>query len=334
LSLKIITIKENDSGQRLDKFMMKAFKQLPKSKLYSAIRKKDIKLNGKKCIGNEILSVDDSIRVWLPDDILESLKTKTKSSDCKKYQKSDKPLDIVYEDENIILVFKPKGVDVHSGDMGDSVNRSDRNSIKKSDDTMVSRLLGYLEYIPESEQSFVPAFCNRLDRNTEGILIAAKNAKSLREMNECIRKNAVHKKYLAVIKGYIKPKENRIVNYHSLAENNTVSIYDSFRKDSKETITEYKVLKEKNGLSLVEINLITGRKHQIRAVFSHIGHPVLGDNKYGDRKLNNEYKLNSQLLIAYKISFQPENDMSIAYLNGREFELDDKYTKKIKEYFD
>lgn len=313
MGLKLITISENDSGQRLDKFLLKCFGDLPKSKLYSAVRKKDIKLNGKRCAGNEILSVNDTIRVFLPDDILLSSLKNTPYL-------SDKPLDVVYEDENIIIVYKPAGTDVHSG-------------AENSNDNMVSRLLYYLGFDKSSEQSFTPAFCNRLDRNTSGLLIGAKNAASLREINSCIRDNKIHKKYLAVLYGIPDRKSDTLKLWHCLYKKNTVMISDKKEWGYRETLTEYRIIKEKNDLSLADIKLITGRKHQIRAAFAHIGTPVLGDNKYGSKNINKKYNLDQQMLTAYKIKFLPDRDMKISYLYGMEIITDSIRLKKFYDLF-
>ena len=176
--------------------------------------------------------------------------------------------------------------------------------------------------MPSGEHSFSPAFCNRLDRNTQGMLIAAKNAASLREINQCIRENKIHKKYVAVCIGNLKNKSGLLKNYHSVSSGNKVKISDIPFENSKETLTEYKVLKSNGNLSLVEINLITGRKHQIRAVLAHIGHPVLGDGKYGNSKINLKYKEKNQVLRAYELSFEPDENMSVSYLNGKTFRID------------
>ncbi len=297
--LKNITINKNDSGQRLDKFILKIYKNLPKSKLYSSIRKKDIKLNGKKCAGNEMLSEGDTLRICLPDEFAEIKKEISKSS---------LSLNIVYEDDNIIIVNKQKNLDVQPS--------------SKGADCAVSRLYSYLDFTPSPEHSFSPAFCNRLDRNTQGMLIAAKNAAALREINQCIRENKIHKKYIAVCVGNFKNKSGLLKNHHSVTSGNKVKISDIPFENSKETITEYKVLKSNANLSLVEINLITGRKHQIRAVLAHIGHPVLGDGKYGNSKINLKYKEKNQVLRAYELSFEPDENMSVSYLNGKTFRID------------
>lgn len=306
--LKNITIEKNDSGQRLDKFILKIYKNLPKSKLYSMIRKKDVKLNKKKCIGNEILNQGDILRICLPNEFAET--------ENKNYF-SHKSVDVIYEDDNIVILNKPKGIDVQPS--------------AKGCDCMVYRLYNYLKFTASPEHSFSPAFCSRLDRNTQGLIVAGKNAVALRELNKCIRENKIHKRYIAVCIGNFKKKSGILRNYHSVSENNIVKISDSYSENSKETITAYNVIKEKNNLSLLEIDLITGRKHQIRAVFAHIGHPLLGDNKYGNKKINSIFREKSQILRSFRLTFEPDDDMEISYLKGKNFSID--ISDVIKKYF-
>ena len=258
--MRTIDIKKNDCGHRLDKFLLKRFKTMPKSLMHKYIRTKYIKLNGKKTTPEVFLNEGDVLTLYIKDEFFEN--------DKKEYEfmKASKKIELVYEDENILLIDKKPGVIVHQDKKYDA-------------DCMVHRVLRYLyekgEYDPESEKSFSPALCNRIDRNTGGIIIGAKNAMALRTINEKIRTRGNPKKKSDTLKDYLTKNEKK----------NTVKVSKNKTENSKEIITKYKVLsydKERN-LSLCEVELLTGRTHQIRAHMAYIGHPLLGDEKYGDK---------------------------------------------------
>ena len=229
-----------------------------------------------------------------------------------------KNLDIIYEDENIILCDKRAGMIVHSDD-------------KESTNTLISHITAYLyqkgEYDPAKENSFAPALCNRIDRNTGGIVIAAKNAQTLRIMNEKIKNRELCKKYLAAVHGTFEEKEGVLKGYLIKdSKTNTVKVFKTQPKsaDAKKIITGYRVVAEKNGLSLLEVDLITGRTHQIRAHMSSVGHPLLGDGKYGVNRDDKQIGYKYQALYSYSLEFRFKGDSGILeYLNERTFKINE-----------
>lgn len=312
--MKEFIINNNDAGQRLDKFITKACPKLPKSALYKGIRTKNIKRNGKRCEISDKLCEGDIIRLYLNDEFFDD------EPSPMSFLKAPSNIDIVYEDENIILCDKKCGLVVHE---------DDTNSI----DTLINRVLHYLydkgEYAPEKEASFTPALCNRLDRNTGGIVICAKNAESLRVLNQKIKDRELSKKYLCLILGCPDKKEAVIKAYLEKDEStNTVKVSDKKTPYNKTICTGYKILKTNGKLSLCEVDLLTGRTHQIRAHFAHIGHPLLGDGKYGINRTNREYNVKTQALYSYKLQFDFTTDSGcLDYLNGRNFEVDNVWFK-------
>lgn len=307
--MKSFTISENDSGQRVDKFLTKAAPLLPKGMLYKAIRTKKIKLNRKRCEISTRLNVGDILEVYLNDEFF--------SEDGKKeFLHAKRDLDIIYEDENIILLNKPVGLVVHEDD-------------EHTADTLINRLLLYLyekgEYIPENESSFTPSLCNRIDRNTCGIVIAAKNAAALREMNEIIKERLIKKQYLCLTEGCPKPESATITAFlEKDSTANTVKITDKKTPRNKTIITKYEVLKKSRDMSLIEVTLITGRTHQIRAHFAHIGCPLVGDGKYGKNTLGKRLGIKHQALCSYKLTFSLGNfSGKLAYLDKKSFKISD-----------
>lgn len=306
--MKEFIIKQNDSNQRIDRFLTKAMPELPKSMMYRLIRKKDIKINGKRCENCTKLNEGDIVRVYVKDEV-----SAQKQHDMS-FINAPSELEIIFEDENILIVFKPVGLDSHSNGSNNT-------------DTLINRIKKYLyekgEYIPESESTFAPALCSRLDRNTSGLVASAKNAESLRELNSGIKNGFVHKIYRCIT--IAKPPENEdiITAYHRKNENrNIVEISDKPLDDFREIRTGYKVLAEKSGLFLIEVRLFTGRTHQIRAHLAHINAPILGDGKYGDVSANKRHGVFRQALCACKLEFDFPEQSPLHYLNNISPEAD------------
>ena len=307
--MKEFTISTNDAGQRLDRFLAKAVPLLPASLAQKYIRIKRIKLNGGRADRDTRLKTGDVLQLYINDEFFD------KPREDNAYLTVANPkLDIVYEDEHILLVDKRPGLPVHPHDGADFGK------------TLIDHILAYLyqkkEWKPREENSFIPALCNRIDRNTGGIVIAAKTAEALRVMNQKIKDRELDKRYLAIVEGTPKVREGSLKGHlFKDAKNNKVFVTDKPQPGSKSCQTNYKVLSSKQGLSLVECELITGRTHQIRAQFAHAGHPLLGDGKYG--KLDKRFDRKIQALYSYKLTFCFTTDAgSLEYLNGRSFRVE------------
>lgn len=298
--MKTIQIGSNESGQRCDKFLRKLLKDVPLSAIYKAFRKGDIRVNGKKIKEQYVLEDGDTIEI-------RYIKT---SGEKKKFERIDNNLKITYEDENILMVEKWPNLLVHS-------------DTKDGDPTLTDYVLSYLydkgDYEPEKEVTFTPAPCNRLDRNTSGIVIFGKNFKYLKALNEAIRERSIEKHYMALVQGRIKDGVH--TGYILKNEDANISkVYETKVPNSKEIAMEVKTIQSCGTFSLIEINLLTGRSHQLRAHLSELGNPIVGDSKYGDKKLNsffvNRYGLNYQFLYAFKVIFKSNSD-ELEYMRNK-----------------
>ena len=319
--MKEFQIKKNDAGQRLDKFLTKAVKGLPMSLMYKYIRTKKIKVNRARTEQKYVLQEGDIVQLFIKDEFFDS-----PEKDNSALASITPKLTIVYEDENIILCNKRPGVLVHEDDEG-------------KDNTLIMHIKAYLyqkgEYDPENEQSFAPALCNRIDRNTGGIVIGAKNAEALRVMNEKIKNDEISKFYYCVVHGKMPKKADTLTGFLLKdSDKNQVKIFDKQVKGSKNIITKYKVVSEKNGMSLLEIELVTGRTHQIRAHMSYIGHPLLGDGKYGINKDDRAKGYKYQALYSYSLTFNFDGDAEeLEYLKNKTFSINKNDIYFVKELF-
>ena len=317
--MKEFTIEKNDAGQRLDRFVAKAVPLLPPSLAQKYIRIKRIKVDGRGSQRDARLALGSTVQMYVNDEFFQ------KPTEENSFLSIAVPkLNIVYEDENILLADKPQGMLCHS-DGGWSPN------------TLIANIQAYLyqkkEWDPKAEHAFAPALCNRIDRNTAGIVIAAKNAEALRIMNDKIKNREIRKFYLCAVHGRPTPASGTLKGQlFKDAAKNQVYIRETPCPGSKEAVTKYRVLGTRNGLSLVECELLTGRTHQIRAQMAHAGWPLLGDGKYGQNKLNKKFGETAQALRSYRLIFTFSGDSGLlSYLQDREFQAGRK--EFVEKYF-
>ena len=300
-----IKVTANEAGQRLDKLLAKYLNEAPKSFLYKMLRKKNIVLNGKNATGSEKVVCGDSVKLFLSDETIDkfskSIIRKTKGT-----------LDILYEDPDILIINKPAGM---------LSQKAEANDV-----SVVEYLITYLlesgQITEEELRSFKPSICNRLDRNTSGILVCGKSLIGLQKMAEMFRERSMKKFYQCIVEGDVKETQH-IKGYLVKDEStNRVMIHENALPESQPIETEYRPLRRLNHGTLLEVHLITGRTHQIRAHLASVGHPIVGDHKYGDRKVNQYYKeqyqLGSQLLHAYRLSM-PEHMKGLEQISGKVF---------------
>jgi len=306
--LREYIISQNDAGQRLDKFITKAVPKLPASLLYKYIRTKRIKINDKRAQQMQKLILNDLVQLYINDEFFEQGESPLD------FLNTTDDLRVVYEDQNILIADKPAGLLCHS-DMSESRH------------TLINKILLHLynkrEYLPEKEISFTPALCNRIDRNTAGLVIAAKNAEALRILCEKIKIREIKKYYKCAVFGKFNTSSGELRSFLTKdGDKNLVSVSKRQTPGSMSAVSKYKVLMTQDDLSLLEVELITGRTHQIRAQFADAGHPLLGDAKYGNAVRSKIYGYSWQALSAYKIKFDFATDAGeLQYLNQKTIEL-------------
>lgn len=304
--MRELKVNSNEAGQRLDKLLSKYLNLATKGFIYKMLRKKNITLNGKKCDGSEQLKEGDQIKLFLADETIE------KFSVIKVQNVKKQTLDIIYEDEHLLLINKPSGMLSQKA--------------KDGDESLVEYIIDYMliskQLTLEELRSFKPSVCNRLDRNTSGLVVAGKSLPGLQIMAEVFKDRSIHKYYQCVVKGIIREKQT-IAGFLTKDERtNQVTIHKVEVADSTAIKTEYEPLGYVEEYTLLKVKLITGRTHQIRAHLSSINHPIVGDYKYGDKTVNEEmkrrYHVNAQMLHSYQVIF-PELPEPLSYLSGKTF---------------
>jgi len=301
-----IEINENEAGQRLDKYLFKYLNEAPAGFIFKMLRKKNIVLNGKKATGSEKLNINDKIKLFLSDETIQKFR---KSENYYNIQ-SNIPFDVIYEDEHVCFMNKPIGILSQKA--------------KEEDVSMIEYFTSYLlinNHISQQDlQTFHPAVVNRLDRNTSGIIIGGKTLTGLQEMSSLLKMRDLHKYYLCVVDGVMEGTKKITGYLTKSASHNKVKITKDETLGSFYIETEYRALKSNGRQTLLEVWLITGRSHQIRAHLSSIGHPIIGDGKYGNPGINKTFKqlyqLKSQFLHSYRLEI-PEIPGKLSYLSGK-----------------
>ena len=296
--MKEYIIGKNEANQRLDKYLHKLLKEASNGFLYKMLRKKNITLNGKKAEGVEKLQEGDHVKLFLSDEtFLKFAGQPPVHKDEANVKLKPVSLSVVYEDEDILIINKPQGM----------LSQKAKPSDVSANEYILEYLLDTGALTGEDLRTFRPSICNRLDRNTSGLLIAGKSLRGLQEMAECLKDRSMKKYYRCIVKGTVA-EEKKITGYLKKDEgSNQVQIYSKEVPDSRYIETEYTPVEIFSGGTLLEVHLITGRSHQIRAHLASIGHPVAGDEKYGDHNWNltlkKKYGIRGQMLHAYRLDF-------------------------------
>ena len=319
--MKQFTATANDDGVRLSRFVQSVTRDFPTSLLYKSFRNKRVKVNGKKAAPEYRLQAGDLIELYINDEFFPPEGAKPAQKAAPKKQPNQPKVTVIYEDENLAVLYKPTHLLCHSDRTGDA--------------NLVDAFTQYLtqkgEYDPHGENRFKPGICNRLDRGTEGLVIAAKKYTALRDMNEIIRNDWMKKEYLTITIG--APPAGRHVAWLQHSEKgNKVRIHAHESEGYKKIITDVTVIRCIGPFALCRIGLITGRTHQIRAHLAYLGHPVLGDIKYGNRNMNEKTGFKTQALCAQRLTFGniPEEN-TLHYLSGRVIKLNDPEIVKTYE---
>lgn len=319
--MKEFQIRDNEAGQRFDKYLSKLLRNAPKSFFYKMLRKKNITLNGKKATGNEKLEAGDQVKLFLSDETFDKFSQQNKAA------RAVTTLDVLYEDADVLLINKPAGM------------------LSQPDDTkepsMVEYVIGYLlekgELTEEDLWTFRPSVCNRLDKNTSGIIAAGKSLVGLQELSELFHDRTVHKEYLCIVKGVLHEKKHIKGYLYKDTKQNKVAIYKQKQKEAQPIETVYEPLDDNGEVTLLKVGLITGRTHQIRAHLASEGHPLAGDTKYGqdafNRRYREKYQLKHQLLHAFRLSFPDGMEGRLSDLSGKCFRapLPAQFERIIKE---
>lgn len=328
--MKVIVVAENEAGQRLDKLLAKYLKLAPKSFIYKMLRKKNITLNGKKADGSEKVMLQDEIKLFLSDETIEKFKGSVVETVKNENIKTGigNEIEIIYEDKHILLLNKPVGVLSQKADIEDV--------------SLVEHLINYLllekKITSEELETFRPGMCNRLDRNTSGLIIGGKTLFGLQTMSMVLKERSVDKFYRCLVKGVITKKQK--INGYLIKDHdsNQVSIHSKPIEGAEYIETEYEPIKNNGEITLLSVKLITGKTHQIRAHLSSIGHPLLGDSKYGDRKVNDivkrKYGCNYQLLHSFELKFK-DLPGELNALSGKSFQAKPPklFQKVVEEEF-